>query len=289
MPPKRYKPQRRIKPKHSRLKKVLRNRFFWFGLLGLVVMIGVFYGIFFTPFLKIKNIKIEGVQKVSSDSVQEVVKEYIPKRFIFFEINNFFLVNVKEVSKEVKAAFPGIDTVVVDTLFPNKVKIIVQERGKVAIWCQQKNYTVEIAEEGQTTRSFQQCFALDNNGVVFEEKEPEQEVIIHNEEESAVLGEQVMKPEALSKLLLFQKEIDSLPLFQEVGLRVISFTVVAEERVHAKISEGWEAYLNPTENLDWQTTKLKLVLEQEIPFDKRPFLEYIDLRFGDQAYIKYRE
>ena len=252
-------------------------------------MIGVFYGIFFTPFLKIKHIKIEGVQKVSSDSVQEVVKEYIPKRFIFFEINNFFLVNVKEVSKEVKAAFPEIETVVVDTLFPNKVKIIVQERGKVAIWCQQKNYTVEFSEGEGVARSFRQCFALDNNGVVFEEKEPEQEVIIHNEKESAVLGEQVMKPEALSKLLLFQKEIDSLPLFQEVGLRVISFTVVAEERVHAKISEGWEAYLNPTENLDWQTTKLKLVLQQEIPFDKRPFLEYIDLRFGDQAYIKYRE
>lgn len=255
--------------------------------MGLAVAVGVLYGIFFTPFLAIKHIEVEGAQKVSVENLQDTAREYITKRFIFFDINNFFLVNVSEVARKVKEAFPEIETATVDKTFPNKINIIVQERGRVAVWCQQKNYTVEVTEE-QVERSFRQCFALDKSGVIFEEKEPEQEIIVQDEIHNAVLGEQVIDPEVLSSILVFQKEIDSLPLFKEVGLRVVSLTIVSKERVNAKISEGWEVYLNPAENLAWQTTKVKLVLEQEIPFEKRPLLEYIDLRFGDQAYIKYK-
>ena len=103
-----------------------------------------------------------------------------------------------------------------------------------------------------------------------------------------MLGEQVLAQELLSNILLFQKQMDAAALFQEVGLRVSGITVFSEDRANARISEGWEIYLNPADNIDWQTTKAKLVLDQEIPFAKRPLLEYIDLRFGDQAYIKYR-
>ncbi len=34
-------------------------------------------------------------------------------------------------------------------------------------------------------------------------------------------------------------------------------------------------------SIDWQMTKLNLVLEKEIPPEKRGDLEYIDLRFGE--------
>jgi hypothetical protein len=296
MPAKRYKPQRRVKPKTSRLKKVLQNRLFWFGMFILFVTGGLGYGIFFTPFFQIKHIEIQGNQKIAAEDLKGLTREYIPKKFLFFEMNNLFLANAGNVVREIQGAFPEIETVTVDTGFPDKVKVTVKERRIAAVWCQQKNYTVEVSDSPaseeqsgkQVERSVRQCFALDGRGVIFEDREPEKEVIVQGETSNAILSQQVIEPELLKKILAFQREMDSSQLFREVGLRVSSFSVVSKDRVNVKVSEGWEVYLNPTEDMDWQTTKAILVLEQEVPFQKRALLNYIDLRFGDQAYVKYR-
>jgi len=275
-------------------------------LAGLFVAGGIFYGIFFTPFLQIRHVEVEGNQKVSTEKLQELTRQHIPKKFGIFEINHLFLANVSKVNEEIKIAFPEIETLVVDARFPNKIKITVQERGRVAVWCQEKTYTVEVGDspsaetggEEQATRLFRECFALDSNGVIFPAEpaitsemlagQAGREVVISGGKENATVGNQVVQPELLVKILSLQEEFDSSLLFREVGLRVSSFRVVSAERVNIGISEGWEIYINPREDTNWQTTKAQLVLEQEIPFEKRSSLEYIDLRFGDQAYIKYR-
>ena len=250
---------------------------------------GVAYAIFFTPFFQIKHIEIQGNQTISGERLREIVETYLPKKFIFFEIHHFLFADREGVVKGIHAAFPEIESVAARKKFPDALWVQVQERQGIAVWCQEKSYTVEVSDEGGEKRTFRQCFALDKHGVIFEEKEPEREVIVsRNEGRELNLGEEVIHPELLAKILSFQQQLDVFSLFREVGLRVSSIAVVSEERVNVKISEGWEIYLNPAENIDWQVTKLKLVLEKEIPSAKRPFLEYIDLRFGDQAYIKYR-
>ena len=113
-------------------------------------------------------------------------------------------------------------------------------------------------------------------------------MIIQNGRDNAVLGDQVIDRELLSNILAFQKAIDSFALFKEVGLRVTKAEVVLDERVIVKVSEGWEIYINPSESIDWQITKVELVLDQEIPFEKRPLLEYIDLRSSDKIFYKLR-
>ena len=210
------------------------------------------------------------------------------KNFLFFKINHLFLADTRKIAENIQSALPEIESMAIDKVFPNKVNVVVRERGMIALWCQTKEYTVEVGDsETKEAKSFRQCFALDKNGILFEEKQPEGEVIISGEEKNAALGDQVIDEELLVNILRFQREVDSFALFQELGLRVSTLSVVSKERVHAKISEGWEIYVNPAENIDWQITKVKLVLDQEVPAARRPNLEYIDLRFGDQAYVKY--
>ena len=289
MASKRYKPQRRFRPKRSRIKRILKNRFFWFGLLGFLFMGGVAYGIFFTPFFQIEHIEVSGNVKVPEESLREIVQTHVPRKFMFFEMNHFLLANTSAAAEEVKAAFPEIESAVAQRKFPDSVLVIVRERQGIAAWCQDRDYTVEVSDGKEAKRSVRQCFALDAHGVIFEEKEPEGEMIISKSEGGEVnMGEEAIDPELLKHILSFGQQLDASSLFGEVGLRVSSAVLVSKERVEANISEGWEIYLNPTENIDWQLTKAKLVLEKEIPSAKRPFLEYIDLRFGDQAYIKYR-
>ena len=236
---------------------------------------GVAYGIFFTPFFQIEHIKVSGNAKIPEDSLREIVQAYLPRKFMFFEMNHFLLANTSAAAEEVKAAFSEIESINVQKKFPDSVLVIVRERQGIAVWCQ---------------GAVRQCFALDAHGVIFEKKEPERELILSRNDGGEVsVGEGAVDPELLKRILSFGQQLDASSLFGEVGLRVSSAVLVSKERVNAKISEGWEIYLNPTENIDWQATKVKLVLEKEIPSGKRPFLEYIDLRFGDQAYIKYRK
>ncbi len=289
MAPKRYKSKRRFRSKRSRLKKIIQNRFFWFGLASCFILGGAVYGIFFTPILQIKHIEIQGNQKIPKEQILQITNGSLLKDFMFFEMNHFLLANTGKIEQEIYAALPEVDSVFVKKKFPKSLEITVQERQKVAVWCQQKSYSVKIADsENQEVRLFRQCFALDNHGVIFEEVEAEREVIISVESVEGSLGDEVVDPDLLHNILQFQQALDSFVLFQEVGLRISSMHIVSKERVNAKISEGWEVYFNPGDRLDWQLMKVKLVLEQEIPSTKRPFLEYIDLRFADQAYIKYR-
>jgi len=293
MASKRYKIHKRLKPKRSLLKKILKNRFFWFGVLGFLMIGGVLYGIFFTPFFQIEHIKISGNVKVPEESLRESAQTHLARKFLFLEMEHFMLADTSAVAEEMKAVFPEIDSIVLRREFPDSFHIIVRERQGVALWCQQRSYTVEVEDGEELEKAVRECFALDARGVIFEKKELEREVIISEEGKHAALGERVIDVELLAKILRFQQQLDSFTLFQEVGLRVSTLAVVSKERVDAKISdlsgrEGWEIYLNPTEDINWQITKVRLVLEQEISSAKRPSLEYIDLRFGDQAYIKYR-
>jgi hypothetical protein len=69
---------------------------------------------------------------------------------------------------------------------------------------------------------------------------------------------------------------------------IVEISIISNERLNIKTFEGWLIYFNPKEDLDWQTQKLDLVLEKQIPLEKREELEYIELRFGNQAFIKYQ-
>ena len=287
---KRYKLQRRLKPKRSRVKKFLKSRFFWFGTLGFFVLAGSAYGIFFTPLFQIKHIEIRGNKNIAEEELRQAASESLQRKVAFFTTNNFFLANAAVAGAKIQAVFPEIESVAVQKRFPDKVRVTVQERQGIGTWCQNKILSVNLEDSHeQTTQSIRQCFTLDKQGVIFEETESGKEVILSAEGVEAALGDQVVDPVAFERMLQFQRSVDAFPLFEQVGLRVLSLLIVSKERVNAGISEGWEMYFNPSERGDWQIQKVKLVLEKEISSQRRPFLEYIDLRFGDQAYIKYRQ
>ncbi|MBI2098506.1 MAG: FtsQ-type POTRA domain-containing protein [Candidatus Wildermuthbacteria bacterium] len=272
------------------MKKLLKSKVFWVGILGFFVLAGSTYGIFFTPFFQIKYIEIRGNENIAEEKLRQATSESLQRKVAFFATNNFFLANAAVAAAKIRAVFPEIELVAVQKKFPDKVRVTVQERQGIATWCQNKILRVELEGlQEQTTRSIRQCFALDKQGVIFEEMESGKEVILSAEGVEAALGDQVVDPVALERMLQFQKSVDAFPLFEQVGLRVLSLLIVSKERVNAGISEGWEMYFNPSERIDWQIQKVKLVLEQEISSQRRPFLEYIDLRFLDQAYIKYRQ
>ena len=96
------------------------------------------------------------------------------------------------------------------------------------------------------------------------------------------MGERVIKKEQISQILEIKSKLEN-----DLKITLEEVSIISEERMNLKTTEGWEIYLNPKGDIAWQLTKLSAVLEKEISSGKRGNLEYIELRFGNFAPYKY--
>ena len=255
-----YSKYRRTKRKKS----ILKNRFFWFFLLAIFLIGGIFYFIFFTSTFKIKEIKITGNQKISTQDIKNIVKEQFDA-----ESNIFFMINQNKIKEGILLKFPQIDTVNIKPRFPDKLNVEIKERQAIGIWCQNNG----------------NCWYLDEQGVVFERIEEISDEALKIKDlistKEIQLGEKVIEKDLIEKI----KKINS-KLTEDLKINIEEFTIPNENRLNIKTSEGWEVYFDPQGDLNWQLIESGLILEKEIPLEKRGNLEYIDLRFS-KVYYKY--
>jgi cell division protein FtsQ len=267
----RYRKPYRIKQKKS----IFRNRFFWFGILGLVVSGGIFYLLVFSALFQIEKVTVFNNKKIPKERIQDIVKENLERKIIFFKSKSIFLIDLKKIKENVLNNFPSIAEIEINRRFPNTLNLKVTERKEVGIFCYQEA-----------------CFLLDKEGIIFENvpKEiPLLKIQKLNIDKEMKLGERMIEKELIQPILEVETKLrDYIPLAAP-DFKITEFSIISEERINAKTSEGWEIYFNPQRDINWQLTKLKALLENEIPAEKRKDLEYIELRFGNSAPYKYRQ
>lgn len=220
---------------------------------------------------QVQRVFVQGSSK--AEEMASHLQKFIPSRVLFLETKSIFLSERNNMEQFVLEQFPEVEHARVFRDFPATLSVRVIERKEVAQWCAQDL-----------------CFALDSNGVIFRRDELRTSMRISSATGSqhTVLGEYVIEVSLLSILLDFQKRLQELDLLKTTQARVLSAQVISKERVNFLVSEGWKVFFNPQDSLDWQLTKLRLVLEKKIPAEKKGALEYVDVRFGNQAYLKYR-
>ena len=263
---KKYRKPYRIKKKKS----IFRNRFFWLGILILIVFIGLFYFLVFSSFFQIKEIKISGNQKVLTEDLENTIQNQIVRNLFFFPTKSIFLVNLNKTKEAILGKFPQIIQISFKRKFPYTLEAKIEERKPVAVF-----------DQGEKN------FLLDKEGIIFEEVAEVGDYLkikSSNQNQPLNLGDKVVEKELLLSIL----ETGS-KLRNDFKIPLEEFLVVSDERFNAKTLEGWEIYFNLKGDLSWQLTKLKADLEEEIPPERRKDLEYIELRFGNFAPYKYRE
>lgn len=261
---KRFRKPYRIKRKRS----ILRNRFFWIALLIIVITGAVFYSLFFWEKFYVKNIDVTGEEKISEEEIRLLTEKYIENRILFLKTKSIFLVNLKKAEKEILSHFFEIAEVKTESQLPDTINIIVKERSGLALWRQGERY-----------------FLLDNTGVIFEEASPETNLlkIINKQNTNLSLGQKVIAKENLDRII----DINS-KLIGDLKVLIEEISILPANRLNIYTSGGWEIYFNLGENINWQLEKLNLVLNEEIPPEKRGELDYIDLRFS-RIYYKYKD
>lgn len=275
---KKYRRPYRVKKK----KPIFRDRFFWLGILISVAVVGIFYLICFFSFFQIKEIKISGNQKVPTGDLENIIQNQIVRNLFFSQTKSIFLVNLNIIKTATLEKFPQLAKINLKRSFPDTMLIEIEERKPVAIFLQNEN-----------------IFFIDREGIIFEEvsEAAPQWLQIKNLTltTDSKLGEEAIKKEKLSQVLEIESKVKGLqpalhpPAERAPNLKILEVSIISEERLNAKTSEGWEIYFNLEGDINWQLTKLGAVLEKEILPERRENLEYIDLRFGNLAPFKYRD
>jgi len=251
--------KRHRRPYRAKNKKsILRSKLFWRVVLGLVFAGVSFYFFFLSPIFQIKEINISG-----SPVFYEEIKKLMDGK-------NIFLVNLAVAKKEIPEKFPQIAKVSLKRKFPGSIIVQVEERKLAAVFSQGDN-----------------LFFIDKEGVIFENATsggdlPKiQKIDEDGPRPDLKLGEKVLESNLVSSILDIESKLRG-----DFKIAAKEVLIVSGERLNVKTGEGWEIYFDPTKDLDWQATKLKAVLEQEISQDRRRNLQYIELRFGNLASYK---
>lgn len=255
----------------KRKKPIFKRRFFLLGFLFFVLAGSLGYFLFFSSLFQVQRVLVQGSSK--GEEIASRLQKFVPSRILFLETKSIFLARKNTMAQVVFDQFPEVEAARVFSNFPSTLILRVIERKEAAQWCNAHS-----------------CFALDANGVIFRPDDSGNfmKIISSNNPQEAVLGETVIEVSLLSILLDFQKSSQELDLLQKAEAKVLAANVISKERVNFSLSEGWKVFYNPQGSLGWQLTKLRLVLEKKIPQDQRGALEYVDVRFGNQAYLKYR-
>ncbi|MFH1401947.1 MAG: cell division protein FtsQ/DivIB [Parcubacteria group bacterium] len=257
-----YKKPYRIKRK----KPILKNNFFWSGLLFLVLAGGIIYLVCFAPFFQIKEISISGCQKVKTQELENSIRGQIVKNIAFFSTQSIFLMNSGKIASEIIKNFPQIEKIGFKKGLFNKLAVFVEERKPIAFLCQEEK-----------------CFLIDKNGVAFEETS---ETDYQGPKiKSRILlsqikpGEIIIESKQIEQILKINSELSG-----DLKISLQEFDMVSEQRMNIKTAKGWEIYFNLKGDIDWQITELKTILGNKIPPKNWGSLDYIDLRF-DRVFV----
>lgn len=259
---KNYRPKKR--------KSILKNRYFWYGISAAVIVCFVLYVFLFSSLVQVQTIQISGTGRIQSSSINSFIENKINKNILFFDTRSIFCVNLGGLKNELLATFPGVNSVTLRRKLLSEIIIQVDERVPAANWC-----------EGEV------CYLIDKNGIGFEVAKDESLPVLTPEALTADLK--------LGSLFVEKNIVDGVveifgSLKENEKLSVLKFLLSADrKKLTASLANGSEIYLDPLKSISDQSFNLNLVLKEKIPQEKVEDLEYIDLRFGNKVYIKFRE
>lgn len=247
---------------------------------GAVLLVLIFLGdggiyFFSLPYWRIKHLEFAGVEGLDRKAIETNVYDILQRKTLyFFSSYNIFLASSEEIERALKKRFPKIERVNIDKQFPDILKIYVHERVLWGIFCGENSGTAS-------------CAYIDKTGFAYESSPDFQGsllVKIKSDFPEFKIASQVIEPELLDEMFFLSREVK----------RIINADVIGYELFHKIPSEirvltgdGFKIYFNRKDDFKNAFSVLKKVMDEEIK-DKRRELEYIDIRFGNKAFFKFK-
>lgn len=258
----------RKRHKIRRKKSIFKKPFFWWIVLFLLLIAGGIYFLVFFENFQVSKITILGNGKVQTAAVEKLISAGVQQRFWFISSKSIFLVSPSKISGVILDQYPVIGSVEIKKQYPDNIIVNIKERKPFVIFCEKT----------------EDCFFLDENGVVFERVINTVEgfpIVRQFEDRAMVLGKAAVEKNIMEAIVKIKKDFE-----EKLNLQIKEINIPDSARLNTTTSEGWRVYFGLDSDIDLQIIKLNYLLEKELPKESRVGLQYIDLRFKDRAYYK---
>ncbi|MEK7649976.1 MAG: FtsQ-type POTRA domain-containing protein [Patescibacteria group bacterium] len=241
---------------------------------GVVCLVGTGAYLFSNRF-HIVDVSLEGVARTSREDVDLYLAEWLgQKKWGIIPVRSYWLLSRSDLSQGLASAFPTIEHAEVVKEFPHALKVSVKEYAGWGVLCRTN------ADE---------CFWIDRAGVAFEPAPAGFSGIIvpkitDERDRTVVFREQQLSGEMMRLITFFNERAPQDPRIQSV-----EFTIArTDETIRVKTRAGWEILMLEKTDPGYVWQNLETALAGEIK-DDISRLEYVDLRFGNKIFYKFRE
>ena len=148
--------QFKIRGRKKKLKKIFLKSLF------AVILFAAINGLFYLPKFRIKNIIINGDLLYKSELETKIKEILNDKIFLILPADNIFLLRKKYIAQQIIEKTPLIKFVRFNRGFPNSLKVEIEERQKISLWC------ASILDFQFQNAADKNCFFIDENGVAFD-------------------------------------------------------------------------------------------------------------------------
>jgi len=244
------------------------------------LLAGLVYILIWWPNLWIENIKVEGEAiYYSSSDIEEIVWQKIE-----FPYKSIVLVPLNQIKQEILERYSEIKEVDIIRQFPNTLKIKINERKNIGVWCQ-----IEEEEKAATSteRIIDKCFYFDSEGVIFREAlliKGSLILNIYGTEKSVKIRDEIISSEVIEFILAVK---DGLPKIKTASgwlPEAVDFEIISFEYLRATTNQGWQIYFNQTNSVETQLEALRAIFNEEV--EPSEILEYVDLRIQGRIYYR---
>ncbi len=292
----------RILELKKKKKKAIRNKVLFF--IGLILILSTLF-VLFTRWkeININSLDISGNKILDDENIRKVVEKNLEGYYLWFiPKSNTFLYPKRAIQKELKEKFKRIEDLNIDVVNNQILKVYVKERKAVYTWCGESIESFGVSEHLDISTSesvLDKCYFLNEDGYIFD-KAPyfSGEVyfrffgkLIDQKDTTNPVGS-YFEPEIFNKILFLKDNIASLNLDSQAFVSKengdLEFYLSSKNSLKdsPKIIFKREAdYVKLAENLHSAITSEPLSTSIK---EKYNTLNYIDLRFGNKIYYKFK-
>lgn len=266
--------------------RILLKKIFFLIFLFILIFIGLSFLSKWKK-LNISNIQISGNKIIETKMIEEVVKEKITGNYFWiFPKTNFIIYPENEIKKELFNKFKRLKNIVLNVQNFNILNISLVERIALYTYCGATPPESNNIEDPQNI--INKCYFMDDSGYIFDEA-------------PYFSGEVYLKFYGIANLYFFEPNFSKLislkETLQKIGIKPVAFYLQDNGDIKIFLTSstsqtGPEIILKSDSDFDQVIENLQSILATEpLKTDfktKYSSLLYIDLRFGNKVYYKFK-
>lgn len=236
-----------------------------------IFLVLVLQSIFQIKLFRLTQIEISDNQELVADEVKSFVQSQLDRsRLLMFKNNNYFLVKINRLTKDLISNF-NLDGAEVTKSFPHTIKIKLQEKISQFIW-QRDDTLYLVSSKGALNRQIE---APSEN--------TEKYLILQDFRATKPASDQILNENELN---LINKIASAWSIaFSDNNSLTKIYLGDDLSQLNVQVKAGYTIKLDATKDINEQLDNLKKVLAENIITDPNS-VEYIDLRFGDRIFFK---